>query len=288
MAFDEGGLSLYSVAQDSLRVHGWEPWTCYDRKALPWGKVQEVMVSGDKLVTGSINQQQVSVWEVPLSKLNRSGDGLPPATPTSAPPPYDVDPPQSQQPVAPAAVPAPTHMAPPAAALQAAAVRSGADERPLPTMATQPPVRTPAAAAPSTAKTPAGRDGGEAPGGPGGAGTPVIPAQRDKPVGLNLDAFLPASAAAETDRGAGDAEVLDSIETGHASMVKVLQLRLRNTQIVRTRWESGDYAAAVDTLIGLADQAVLVDVLNIMVQKSKLWSLELSATLLPQVVGLLG
>lgn len=71
-------------------------------------------------------------------------------------------------------------------------------------------------------------------------------------------------------------------------MVKVLQLRLRNTQIVRTRWESGDYAAAVDTLIGLADQAVLVDVLNIMVQKSKLWSLELSATLLPQVVGLLG
>eukprot|EP00038_Savillea_parva_P017231 m.19457 g.19457 ORF g.19457 m.19457 type:complete len:160 (-) comp3695_c0_seq1:96-575(-) len=70
-------------------------------------------------------------------------------------------------------------------------------------------------------------------------------------------------------------------------MIKVLQLRLRNTQIVRARWEGGDYKAAVDTLVDLGDQAVLVDVLNIMVGKSKLWSLELSATLMPQLVGLL-
>jgi katanin p80 WD40 repeat-containing subunit B1 len=129
-----------------------------------------------------------------------------------------------------------------------------------------------------------GADGGDI--SPANRVTPVIPAQRDKPVGLNLDAFLPASAAPTED--VNDSEILESIETGHGSMIKVLQLRLRNTQIVRARWESGDYKAAVDTLIDLADQAVLVDVMNIMVAKASVWSLELSATLMPQIVGLLG
>jgi hypothetical protein len=87
-------------------------------------------------------------------------------------------------------------------------------------------------------------------------GTPVIPAQRDKPVGLDMDAFLPPNAAdfADARSGAGDAEVLEAIETGHASMIRVLAARLRNTQIVRARWEGGDPRAAVDTLISLADQ----------------------------------
>ena len=116
-------------------------------------------------------------------------------------------------------------------------------------------VRAPRAAA---AVTPIAGGGGDD--GVSGAsrGTPVIPAQRDKPVGLDMEAFLPPNAAdfAEVRGGVGDAEILESIETGHASMIRVLTARLRNTQIVRARWEGGDARAAVDTLITLADQVI--------------------------------
>lgn len=54
----------YSAAQDSLRVYGWEPFVCFDKKALPWGAVHEVAVNGTRLLAGSIYQQQVSLWEV--------------------------------------------------------------------------------------------------------------------------------------------------------------------------------------------------------------------------------
>lgn len=113
-------------------------------------------------------------------------------------------------------------------------------------------VRVPRAAAAVTPMAGGDDDGASS----ASRGTPVIPAQRDKPVGLDMEAFLPPNAAdfAEVRGGVGDAEILESIETGHASMIRVLTARLRNTQIVRARWEGGDARAAVDTLITLADQ----------------------------------
>jgi len=339
IAFDENGSCLYSAAQDSLRVHRWEPWECYDRKPVPWGKVFEVAVTADKILAGSINQQQVSIWEVPVDQLNRA-PGRPaedpvrvpsvgrvasvdPPTPnSSAPPPYMERSPQQVQAAAPAqaqvqpvheeqqprevkpvvvAAPPPAvtadsvAAAPPAQAgnLPAGAVRAVKDASRPSALSANRAVREerPISGSGARVGSPAVRagSGGADAATPGGRGTPVIPAQRDKPVGLNLDAFLPPSTAPTGgDHGPDDTEILESIETGHGSMLKVLQLRLRNTQVVRRRWESGDHKAAVETLVDLADQAVLVDVLGIMVNKTKLWTLEVSATLMPQVEALLG
>ena len=51
VAFHPDGHSLFSGAQDSMRVYGWEPVRCYDSFSLGWGKVADIAVSSNQLVS---------------------------------------------------------------------------------------------------------------------------------------------------------------------------------------------------------------------------------------------
>lgn len=89
IAFDNDGRSLYSAAQDSLRVYGWEPFACHDKMSLPWGKVGDIAPGPGGLMSASISQNMVSIYKVPYEQVSRTGN---PRTvertePTAAPPP---------------------------------------------------------------------------------------------------------------------------------------------------------------------------------------------------------
>eukprot|EP00041_Stephanoeca_diplocostata_P029832 m.888961 g.888961 ORF g.888961 m.888961 type:complete len:650 (-) comp23641_c0_seq2:1851-3800(-) len=325
IAFDNDGRSLYSAAQDSLRVYGWEPFVCHDKMSLPWGKVGDIAPGPSGLMGASISQNMVSIYKVPYDHVSRTGNPRTvertEATPTAAPPPVAV--PTAVASTA-AAVPAgdetrkeptvalapPVQRSPPAPRRQSDEVATAArsepaaldeDTRSSTSQETSSAMGSKASRVPPTAALLAARHVAPEPAGtPRAVHTPevpspdqggsqcdtpsVVPAQRDKPMGLNMDAFLPPSSSpALESKSMAESVVLDSIQTGHVSMVKVLATRLRNTQIVRRQWTEGNHKAAVDMLIDLGDQAVLVDVLNVMTQKPKVWNLELSASVLSQL-----
>ena len=51
IAFHPEGQCLFSGAQDSMRVYGWEPVRCYDSFSLAWGKVADIAISSSQLVS---------------------------------------------------------------------------------------------------------------------------------------------------------------------------------------------------------------------------------------------
>jgi len=101
------------------------------------------------------------------------------------------------------------------------------------------------------------------------------------PVGAGAFGLRPKTPAAS------EHEALSSISTGHSAMGSVLANRHRNLQIIRALWSGGDVKTAVDSAVSMQDQAVLVDILNILLLRSSLWTLSLSATLLPHLHQLL-
>jgi len=285
-----------------------------------WGELSDMCTDRkDGLVATSINQNMVSVWEVtkesilaangpntnsvPRSSVLAPQDdgadsfsattesvGMPSsatAVLTPAQAPKDVEDPAEAF----AARPKISGAKLPSAALAAAASR--------PPRAASAPVSTPRSSPPKAAmrlveesraskkvSTPIAQVQQSI---PSNRGTPVVPAQRDKPLGLNMDAFLPAGAAdaMEATPEMDEADIIEGVTTGHSSMLNILALRLRNTRIVRSHWTEGDHKAAVETMLELNDQSVVVDVLNVMKQKPKLWSLDMSNMLMPECTKLI-
>ncbi|XP_022091936.1 LOW QUALITY PROTEIN: katanin p80 WD40 repeat-containing subunit B1-like [Acanthaster planci] len=120
----------------------------------------------------------------------------------------------------------------------------------------------------------------------------IVPSDRQAPAGLDMNAFLPQNM-----RGAGgdqksraketEAEALDSLMRGHSSMCAVLTSRNKNLDVVRAIWTAGDIKTAVESAVNMRDQAIIVDLLNIMNIKKSLWSLDLCVILLPKIKDLL-
>ncbi|XP_038069897.1 katanin p80 WD40 repeat-containing subunit B1-like [Patiria miniata] len=120
----------------------------------------------------------------------------------------------------------------------------------------------------------------------------IISSDRNQPAGLDMNAFLPQNM-----RGAGgdqktraketEAEALDSLMKGHNSMCAVLTSRNKNLDVVRAIWTAGDIKTAVESAVNMRDQAIIVDLLNIMNIKKSLWSLDLCVILLPKIKELL-
>lgn len=321
IAFDNDGKKLYSGGQDSLRTYRWEPAAQLNSMAPNWGELSDMCTDRkDGLVATSINQNMVSVWEVtkesilaangpntnsvPRSSVLAPQDdgadsfsattesvGMPSSTTTTvltpAQAPKDVEDPGEAF----AARPKIAGAKLPSAALAAAASR--------PPRAASAPVSTPRSSPPKASMrlveesrasekvlTPIAQIKQSI---PSNRGTPVVPAQRDKPLGLNMDAFLPAGAAdaMEATPEMDAADIIEGVTTGHSSMLNILALRLRNTRIVRSHWTEGDHKAAVETMLELNDQSVVVDVLNVMKLKPKLWSLDMSNMLMPECTKLI-
>lgn len=49
--FNPDGCCLYSGCQDSLRVYGWEPERCFDVVLVSWGKVADLAICNNQLVS---------------------------------------------------------------------------------------------------------------------------------------------------------------------------------------------------------------------------------------------
>ncbi|XP_064640633.1 katanin p80 WD40 repeat-containing subunit B1-like [Lineus longissimus] len=149
------------------------------------------------------------------------------------------------------------------------------------------PTPTPAAREPSkpVAPTPAARETSK----PAAPSVPeVVPANRHRPIGLDAEAFLPKHVNPVVQQVQSESTIVTAITRGHDSMQAVMQNRGKNLQIVRALWSGGNVKTALDSAISMSDQAVIVDLLNILQQRVSIWNLELCATALGQLEPLLG
>ncbi|XP_022913549.1 katanin p80 WD40 repeat-containing subunit B1 [Onthophagus taurus] len=118
-----------------------------------------------------------------------------------------------------------------------------------------------------------------------------IPVSIDKPVGLDLDDFLPKSARSfgmqQQLPDMSETEVLGVILGGHVPMLSVLKSRKRQLQIVLTQYHSKDMKSGVETALTFNDLALIIDLLGIINQKYTLWNLDICVLLLPKIEELL-
>ncbi|XP_014663675.1 PREDICTED: katanin p80 WD40 repeat-containing subunit B1-like isoform X3 [Priapulus caudatus] len=117
----------------------------------------------------------------------------------------------------------------------------------------------------------------------------VIPTPKHKPVGLNMDDFLPKQAQMmdKPGRGISEEEAMATVLTEHNSMAAVLSTRHKNLQVVRTMWTNRDVRTALDTAITMNDLSVVVDLMSLMCRKDHWWNLDLCALVLTQLTELL-
>ncbi|XP_022241045.1 katanin p80 WD40 repeat-containing subunit B1-like isoform X2 [Limulus polyphemus] len=120
-----------------------------------------------------------------------------------------------------------------------------------------------------------------------------VPDQRDHPVGLELEDFLPRHLQNSLRIGSqpqpemSEAEAMSSIFKGHQSMITVFQHRRKNLQIVLAQWTTKEPQTALDAAINMNDMALIVDMLNIICLRAQLWSLDICQLLLPTIFELL-
>jgi katanin p80 WD40 repeat-containing subunit B1 len=144
--------------------------------------------------------------------------------------------------------------------------------------------------------------------GSSGSSTPeekidLVPMVSDKPTGLKPEDFLSKTfggcrlqlSPAESDKFGGfgqasdlsESEVTSSILKGHDNMMAVLTARGRNIEIIRKLWQGKDAKTAVEQAVAVNDQAVMVDLLSVIVLRPSIWNLDLCTTLLPPIGDLL-
>ncbi|XP_013181310.1 PREDICTED: katanin p80 WD40 repeat-containing subunit B1 isoform X4 [Papilio xuthus] len=122
-----------------------------------------------------------------------------------------------------------------------------------------------------------------------------IPYATDRPVGLDLDEFLPRGLAACLGRGGArgggaqpsEQEVLGVMMRGHDSMMAVLVARQRALQIFHSVRVNKSLKAALESVIALEDTSVILDILNVMAHKPSLWNLDICLLMLPKIYDLL-
>lgn len=121
-----------------------------------------------------------------------------------------------------------------------------------------------------------------------------VPFASDRPVGLDLDEFLPrALAVGGARRGVrggpepSEQEVLGVMMRGHDSMMAVLSARQRALQIFHSVRVNKNLKIALESVIALEDTSVILDILNVMAHKPSLWNLDICLLMLPKIYELL-
>ena len=84
-----------------------------------------------------------------------------------------------------------------------------------------------------------------------------------------------------------ESEVTSSILRDHTNIVAVLRSRHRHLEIIRQLWQTKDAKTAVEQAVDYADQAVIVDLLSVIVLRPSIWNLDLCLHLLPPLAELL-
>eukprot|EP00658_Telonema_sp_P-2_P005482 TRINITY_DN12047_c0_g1_i1.p1 TRINITY_DN12047_c0_g1~~TRINITY_DN12047_c0_g1_i1.p1 ORF type:complete len:670 (+),score=113.01 TRINITY_DN12047_c0_g1_i1:73-2082(+) len=112
----------------------------------------------------------------------------------------------------------------------------------------------------------------------------LIPAHRDTPVGLDIDAFLPGGKPTQMP----DDEILRQTMEQHHSMCGILNNRLTILRAVHTLWAKGDFREAILLMAKMKDPAVVVDVLtHAQLRTAKDFTLDMAVEFLPLMQDLL-
>ncbi|KAI8929009.1 WD40-repeat-containing domain protein [Entophlyctis helioformis] len=106
-----------------------------------------------------------------------------------------------------------------------------------------------------------------------------VPARASQP--------MPLAGIANAAMHATDSDIADSLLFRHTSLQTILASRLANLRLVREVWSESNPKAALDVVLGLRDNGVLVDFLRILNLKPRLLTLEMAASLLPSLCELL-
>ncbi|KAF7257317.1 hypothetical protein EG68_05541 [Paragonimus skrjabini miyazakii] len=84
-----------------------------------------------------------------------------------------------------------------------------------------------------------------------------------------------------------ESEWLSAVRKPHTPFMAVMSSRVENLSTVRVLWTRDNIRTAVETTLMLNEPAVLVDILSVLSQNSKLWSLDLVNILLPHLLPLI-
>jgi katanin p80 WD40 repeat-containing subunit B1 len=106
----------------------------------------------------------------------------------------------------------------------------------------------------------------------------IIPAQRNAPVNLPVDSFLPGANQAQL----ADGEVLRQVLEPYHSMCGILTNRLTVVKAVHTLWRKGDFRESVLLMCKMKDPAVAVDLLSrAQIKTAKDFTLDMAVEFLP-------
>lgn len=119
----------------------------------------------------------------------------------------------------------------------------------------------------------------------------VIPISSSVPNGLSVDEFLPADYRNASHRrqtsNYTETETLTLITRGHQSMVAILKNRKTRLEVIYSVWRKKDFKSAMEEVVSMNDESVIVDVLSVINGKPALWNLDICAILLPPISDLL-
>ncbi|ESO90828.1 hypothetical protein LOTGIDRAFT_191659 [Lottia gigantea] len=313
MWFHPEGKCLYAGAEDSLKVYGWEPYVCYDSVPLVWGAVSDISFRQDQLIGVAFSQLNVSVHVVDLSKVRPMGvnsePDIRPSLSSSGRRSF-----MSDRPPTSSARQSSVNKEDEESSVMSdnvednrADIQNEDDYKELfrtRSKIARSPVRHSEPFKPPFDDEERKRQ--------------IAEKQRlqDKQRLAEKQKELDRQNELESERKKKEEErqrVIDqkrkeqqdrerkqkqqqqqqsndslgSIDKGHTAMLTVMSSRSRNLQIVRAMWTSGNTKTAVDSAISMNDQAVMVDILNVLNFKPTLWTLDLCSILLPQLKDLL-
>jgi len=86
----------------------------------------------------------------------------------------------------------------------------------------------------------------------------IIPAPKDVPTNLDLNAFLE-----KANTGKKDLEVLNELKKEHNPLIGILNKRKNNIAVVLKYWSQGDTSAAFNALTMMNDTSIIMDVFSV-------------------------
>jgi len=101
---------------------------------------------------------------------------------------------------------------------------------------------------------------------------------KEKPSGLDLNNFFPNRKSLSSSNGL---EISQEISKAHIEMCNILSLRNTNLKLIRNIWARGEVREALETMGRMNDPAVVVDILNVMGDKTNIFTLDMCVILLP-------
>ncbi|KAH7675836.1 Microtubule severing protein katanin p80 subunit B (contains WD40 repeats) protein [Dioscorea alata] len=105
--------------------------------------------------------------------------------------------------------------------------------------------------------------------------------------------FSPSLLKGQDDSSARDTTRVDDdfipgiLLQNHDVLINVIKSRLTKLQVVRHFWEQNGIKGAINAVVKLPDHSVQVDVISILIEKTRLFTLDLFTCLLPMLAGLL-